>query len=111
MILAIFFIHYYFYSELYVFNFSKALKDEFLDLYITKINDFKEELTSTIVKDIKIDIENQLFFQVYFKELATAGLMNEDKVFLIILVQPLYFLNLIILKIQMKFLILLKILY
>ena len=81
MILAIFFIHYYFYSELYVFNFSKALKDEFLDLYITKINDFKEELTSTIVKDIKIDIENQLFFQVYFKELATAGLMNEDKNF------------------------------
>ena len=55
MILLIFFIHYYFYSELYTFNFSKAFKDEFLDLYITKIEDLKAELTSIVVKETKID--------------------------------------------------------
>ena len=79
MIILIFFLHYYFYSELYAFNFSKAFKDEFLDLYITNIDDLKSELTSLVVKDTKIDIENQLFFQVYFKELASGGLMNQSK--------------------------------
>ena len=81
MILLIFFIHYYFYSDLYVFNFSKAFKDEFLDLYITNIDDLKADLTSIVIKETKIDIENQLFFQVYFKELSTAGLMDESKYF------------------------------
>ena len=82
MILLIFFIHYYFYSDLYVFNFSKAFKDEFLDLYITNIDDLKADLTSIVIKDTKIDIENQLFFQVYFRELVSVGLMNESKNFL-----------------------------
>ena len=79
MILLIFSIHIGFYSYLYSFNFSKAFKEEFFDLYMTKIDDFKTELTTNIVKETKIDIENQLFFQVYYKELASAGLMNEDK--------------------------------
>ena len=81
MIILIFFVHTYYYSALYVFNFSKAFKDEFFDLYITKIDDLKSELTSVVVKDTKIDIENHLFFQVYFKELASAGIMNERKEF------------------------------
>ena len=79
MILLILSIHIGFYSDLYSFNFSKAFKEEFFDLYMTKIDDFKTELTTNIVKETKIDIENQLFFQVYYKELASAGLMNEDK--------------------------------
>ena len=82
MIFLIFFIHYYFYSDLYVFNFSKAFKDEFLDLYITNIDDLKADLTSIVIKETKIDIENQLFFQVYFRELVSVGLMNESKNFL-----------------------------
>ena len=81
IIIFIFLIHYYFYSDLYVFNFSKVFKDEFLDLYITKIEDLKAELTSIMVKETKIDIENQLFFQVYFKELSKVGLMNQSKNF------------------------------
>ena len=69
----------YFYSDLYVFNFSKAFKDEFLDLYITNIDDLKADLTSIVIKETKIDIENQLFFQVYFKELVSVGLIDENK--------------------------------
>ena len=79
MILIIFFIHIYFYSYLYVYNFSKVFKEEFLDLYITKIGDLNSELTSIIVKETKIDIENQLFFQIYFKELSLAGILKRNK--------------------------------
>ena len=74
MIILILIIHIYFYSDLYVFNFSKVFKDEFLDLYTTQIDDLKSELTPIIVKDTKVDIENQLFFQVYFTELYHSGL-------------------------------------
>ena len=81
MILLIFFIHIYFYSNLYLFNFSKVFKEEFLDLYITKIEDFKSELTTIVVKETKIDTETQLFFQIYFKELSSVGLMNSSKNF------------------------------
>ena len=81
IIIFIFLIHIYFYSNLYAFNFSKAFKDEFLDLYITKIDDLKVDLTSLVVKETKIDIENQLFFQIYFNELSIAGLMNQSKNF------------------------------
>ena len=79
MILLIFFIHIHFYSNLYGFNFSKTFKEEFYDIYLTKIDDFNVELTSVIVKDAKLDIENQLFFQVYFKELASVGVLDENK--------------------------------
>ena len=77
----IFIIHIYFYSNLYVFNFSKAFKDDFHDLYITKIDDLKADLTSIVVKDTKIDTENQLFFQIYFRELISDGLLDETKNF------------------------------
>ena len=46
MIITIFFIHVNFYSNLYSFNLSKVIKEEFLDLYITTIDDLKTELTA-----------------------------------------------------------------
>ena len=80
--------NFYFYDSclflfvfIYIYNFSKAFKDEFLDLYITKIEDLKSELTTIDVKETKINIEDQLFFQVYFKELALAGILNQTKKF------------------------------
>ena len=82
MIIIIYFIHVNYYSSLYVFNFSKAFKEEFLDLYITTIDDLKTELTAIVVKETKFDTENQLFFQAYFKELSSVGFIDEDKNFL-----------------------------
>ena len=82
MIIIIYIIHVNFYSSLYVFNFSKAFKEEFLDLYITTIDDLKSELTTIVVKETKLDVENQLFFQAYFKELASVGFIDKDKNFL-----------------------------
>ena len=60
MIIFMYIIHVYFYTDLYVFNFSKTLKEEFLDLYITQIDDLKTELTAIVVKETKLDLENQL---------------------------------------------------
>ena len=82
MIIIIFIIHYNFYTNLYTFNFSKVFKEEFFDEYITTIDDLKTELTAMVVKDTNLDLENQLFFQVYFEELSLAGFMDEDKNFL-----------------------------
>ena len=78
MIIIIFIIHVYFYNELYSFNFSKILKEEFLDLYVTQIEDFLPELTAQVIKETKLDFENQIFFQVYFKELTNGGFLNND---------------------------------
>ena len=78
MIIAIFIIHFNFYSNLYAFNFSKAFKEEFLDLYITTIDDLKSELNAIVVKETKLDLENHLFFQVYFKELSSIGFMDQS---------------------------------
>ena len=82
MIIIIYIIHVNYYSSLYVFNFSKAFKEEFLDLYITTIDDLKTELTAIVVKETKFDTENQLFFQAYFKELTSVGFLDDDKTFL-----------------------------
>ena len=81
MIIFIFYVHIYFYSNLYTFNLSKVFKEEFFDLYITKIDDLKTELTSTVVKETKIDIDNQIFFQIYFRELISARFLEDGKNF------------------------------
>ena len=71
-------IHINFYNEFYVFNISKTLKEEFHDLYITKIDDFNTELTAINLQENKLDTENQLFFHVYFKELSMGGFINDE---------------------------------
>ena len=82
LIIAIFIIHFNFYSNLYAFNISKAFKEEFIDLYITIIDDIKTEVSSIVVKETKLDLENHLFFQVYFKELQSVGFMDRYGYFL-----------------------------
>ena len=78
MIILMYIIHVNFYSDLYVFNFSKTLKEEFLDLFITQIDDFKTELTAIVVKETNLDVENQLFFQIYFQELTSCGFLETN---------------------------------
>ena len=78
LLILIYIIHIYFYESIYDFNFSKVIKEEFLDYYITQIDDLKTELTAVITTETKIDLENQLFFQVYFKELASIGFLNNE---------------------------------
>ena len=78
MIIFMYIIYVSFYSNLYVFNFSKTLKEEFLDIYITQIDDLKTELTAIVVKETNLDVENQLFFQIYFQELTSCGFLETN---------------------------------
>ena len=74
----IFFVHYHFYENLYIFNFQKALKEELTDKYITEMDDLHAELDSFVIKENYFDIENQLFFDIYYKELSSIGLLNDS---------------------------------
>ena len=79
-IILIFCAHFIFYRNLYLFNFQKGIKEEFLDNYITEIDDTKAELNGFVTKENYIDTENQLFFEIYYKEFASIGLLDiQDK--------------------------------
>ena len=77
-IYLIFSLHYNFYKNLFIFNFQKGLKEELIDHYITKMDDLHAELDSFVVKENYFDIENQLFFAVYYKELSSIGLLKNS---------------------------------
>jgi len=75
-LVSIYLVHSTFYTNLFLFNFEKGLKEEFLDYYITQIDDMKAEFDSFLIKEIKIDTEEQLFFEVYFQELSSSGFLD-----------------------------------
>jgi hypothetical protein len=74
--LSIFFVHYYFYVSLYEFNFHKGIKEEFMDYYVTEMDDVRSELENFNIKENYIDTEDLFFFDVYYKELASIGLLD-----------------------------------
>ena len=82
-IFLIFYIHLKFYDSLFRFNYYKGVKEEFLDLYITEIDDMHSELETFLMKENYFDVENLLFFQIYFKELISIGLLDNssEKIF------------------------------
>ena len=59
------------------------LKEEFLDHYITEIDDMHSELETFLIKESYLDLENILFFEIYFKELSSIGLLDNssEKIF------------------------------
>ena len=75
-IILIFLLHITFYKNLYLFNFYKGIKEEFLDNYATELDDLHSELDIFVIKENYIDMENQLFFELYYKEMASVGLLN-----------------------------------
>lgn len=78
ILLSVFFIHIIFYKNLYLFNFYKGLKEEFIDYYITEIDDMQSEINSFVTKENYIDSEDQLYFEIYYKELASIGILDNS---------------------------------
>ena len=72
-----------FYDKLFRFNYYKGVKEEFLDLYITEIDDMNSELEAFLIKESYLDIENILFFEIYFRELISIGILDNssEKIF------------------------------
>ena len=77
-IFLIFFLHIKFYDELFRYNYYKGVKEEFLDGYITEIDDMQSTMEILIIKENYLDFENLLFFEVYFNELISLGLLDEE---------------------------------
>ena len=77
-IFLIFYLHIRFYDELFRYNYYKGVKEEFLDGYITEIDDMQSTLEILIIKENYLDFENLLFFEVYFNELISLGLLDEE---------------------------------
>ena len=76
-IFLIFFLHIKFYDELFRYNYYKGVKEEFLDGYITEIDDMQSTMEILIIKENYLDFENLLFFEVYYNELISLGLLDE----------------------------------
>ena len=71
-------LHVIFYQNLYIFNFEKGIKEEFSDLYETEIDDLHAELDGFVIKENYFDVGNELFFEIYFRELASIGLLKNS---------------------------------
>ena len=74
----IFYLHLKYYDQLFLFNYYKGAKIEFLDKYITDIEDLSSELETFIIKESYFDLENVLFFDIYFRELTSLGLLDNS---------------------------------
>ena len=77
-IFLIFYLHIRFYDELFRYNYYKGVKEEFLDGYITEIDDMQSTLEILIIKENYLDFENLLFFEIYYSELISLGLLDEE---------------------------------
>ena len=77
-IFLIFYLHITFYDGLFRYNYYKGVKEEFLDRYISEIDEMQSSLQIIIIKENYLDFENSLFFEIYYNELISLGLLDED---------------------------------
>ena len=77
-IFLIFYLHIKFYDGLFRYNYYKGVKEEFLDRFITEIDDMQSTLQILMIRENYLDFENSLFFEIYFNELISLGLLDED---------------------------------
>ena len=73
------FIHLYFFSDIYKFDFYTIIKEEFLRYFITDLDDINFDLNQRRTSLLFEDISNLVFFKIYFDELSTYGLFDTDK--------------------------------
>ena len=73
------FIHLYFFSDIYKFDFYTIIKEEFLRYFITDLDDINFGLNQRRTSLLFEDISNLVFFKIYFDELSTYGLFDTDK--------------------------------
>ena len=78
LILSIVMTHIYLFCDIYKFNFFTAIKEEFLRYFLTDLNDINFDLNKKKVSLLFEDISNIVFFKIYFEELNSYGLLNND---------------------------------
>ena len=71
-------IHLYLFGEILKFDFYTVIKEEFLRYFLTDLDDIKSDLNKKRIKLFFEDFSNLAFFKIYFQELNSYGLLNDD---------------------------------
>ena len=79
------FIHLYFFYEIFKFDYYAIIKEEFLRYFITDLDDINFDLNKKRTSLMFEDTANLVFFRIYFEELNSYGLLNDDteKIFVV----------------------------
>ena len=78
LILFIVITHINLFCDIYKFNFFTAIKEEFLRYFLSDLDDINFDLNKKKVSLLFEDISNLAFFKIYFDELNSYGLLNND---------------------------------
>ena len=73
------FIHLYFFYEIFKFDFYTIIKEEFLRYFITDLDDINFDLNKKRTSLMFEDTGNLIFFRIYFDELNSYGLLDDDE--------------------------------
>ena len=75
---TIYFLHYFGFERIFKFDYYYAIENEYLKYLISDIDDIHFEVSSKEIKTQFEDIDNLYFFEIYFQELISMGLLDED---------------------------------
>ena len=81
---SIFLLHYFGFERIFKFDYFFAVENEYLDYLISDLDEIDFNLGSYEIKSQFEDIDNIYFFNIYFKELISMGLLsnkNSSKIF------------------------------
>ena len=73
-------IHVYMFTKLYSYNYYSAVKNQYLNDLTQEIKEKYFELDTLETKSRFDEVESLLFFNIYFKELTTMGLVDQEKI-------------------------------
>jgi len=76
LFLSIYFLHYFGFERIFRFDYFFAVQNEYLDYLISDLDEIDFNLSSYEIQSQFEDIDNIYFFNIYFKELISMGLLN-----------------------------------
>ena len=74
-------LHLYLFDQTFKFDYYTLMKEDYLRYLITDVDDAHFELNFIETKSQFEDLGNLMFFKVYFDELISIGLLDEEKIF------------------------------
>ena len=78
MYFSIYILHYFAFERIFKFDFFYVVENEYLSYLISDIDDIHLEVSSKEIRSQFEDIDNLYFFEIYFQELTSMGLLDED---------------------------------
>ena len=79
--LGLILIHLYIFDGIFKFDYYYVIKEEFLRYLITDIDDVHFELSRNEINSQFEEIGNIMFFNIYYGELISLGILDEEKIF------------------------------